>query len=176
MTYLVLFGKLVWFFLPVGFANMAPVFFRHSLRALGKPIQTVWFGEHKTWRGLLVATIFGGVIFMVQYGLASLWPAFQNISPYPYGSFPIWFGFLLGGAAIGGDLLKSFVKRRFHVAAGAAWFPFDQVDFLIGGLLALLIYASIPISHWVIVIGAGIIIPLLVNQIGYRLHLKDHPW
>lgn len=176
MDYLALFGKLVWFFLPVGFANMAPVFFRHGLAGLAKPIHVHWFGAHKTWRGLFVATIMGGVIFMVQYSLASLWPVFQNISPYRYETFPIWFGFMFGGAAILGDLIKSYVKRRFHVVAGAPWFPFDQIDFLLGGLLALMVFITIPLSHWVIVLGAGIIIHVLTNQLGYRLKLKDHPW
>lgn len=176
MSYLALFGKLVWFFLPIGFANMAPIFFKHSLTTLGRPIHEKWFGAHKTWRGLLVATVTGGIIFIIQAQLAAYWQIFQDISPYSYTSFPLWFGFLFGGAAILGDLIKSYCKRRFKIPAGDAWFPFDQIDFLLGGLAVLLLYVYIPISHWVIVLGAGMIIHVLTNQLGYRLHLKEHPW
>ena len=51
--------RLLWFFLPVALANMAPVLVKQRLAWLAKPIDggTMLFGNHKTWRGLGVAPL-----------------------------------------------------------------------------------------------------------------------
>ncbi|EKD78267.1 MAG: hypothetical protein ACD_41C00380G0001 [uncultured bacterium] len=101
---------------------------------------------------------------------------FQAIAAYSYSDFPWWFGFVFGLFAILGDLLKSFVKRRFRIADGAVWFPFDQIDFLVGALLALELFIDIDVLTWVLVLSLGISLHILVNRIGYRLHFKATPW
>ena len=51
-----------WFMLPAYFANMAPVFCKGTLSSLAKPINSKLFGEHKTWRGIIVAVFFAIII------------------------------------------------------------------------------------------------------------------
>ena len=57
--------KSLYFFLPAYFANMAPVLFK-KLNLLNKPVHEKLFGKNKTWRGLVVAVILGGIIFWLQ--------------------------------------------------------------------------------------------------------------
>lgn len=176
-------GKLIWFFVPAGVANMAPVLFRHTLPFLAIPIDNniqlagqPLFGKHKTWRGLLVGTLCAGLIFILQKYLSTISEMFASFSVYDYIHFPWWFGFLFGGFALLGDIAKSFFKRRFGIADGAMWFPFDQIDFVIGGTLAISLFISIDIATWLSVLGLAVFIHILVNRIGYHMGLKDTPW
>ncbi|EKD76240.1 MAG: hypothetical protein ACD_43C00181G0001 [uncultured bacterium] len=68
------------------------------------------------------------------------------------------------------------MKRRFHIAAGASWFPFDQIDFLVGALLALELFIDVDILTWVLALSLGISLHILVNRIGFHLHFKTTPW
>jgi CDP-diglyceride synthetase len=34
-----------------------------------------------------------------------------------------------------GDAVKSFFKRRLGITPGKSWFPFDQLDFVLGAIL-----------------------------------------
>jgi len=183
MDVIVWIGKLIWFFLPAGLANMSPVLVKKYWLGLAKPIDggvKLWgeslFGAHKTWRGLLVGTIAGGVLFGLQKSLAIAHPIFQNIAAYDYRALPWWFGFLFGFAAIFGDLMKSFFKRRFHIPDGAMWFPFDQVDFYVTSAFVLGLFVSIDAISWFIILSLGIIVHIGVNRIGYKLKVKDTPW
>lgn len=175
MEYVTDFGKLVWFFFPAGVANMAPVLVKRYWSGLAVPIHSGWFGDHKTWRGIMSATIFGGVMFGLQKTLA-MYTGTNEWSYYDYELFPYLFGFCFGLGAITGDLVKSFFKRRFRIKPGAAWFPFDQIDFVLGATLVLLLFVPVQATAWFMIIGGAIGFHFVVNQIGFRLKLKDHPW
>ena len=177
-------GQLFWFFLPVATANMAPVIFKNQLLALAKPIDggrlfrgQPLFGDHKTWRGLLVATLTGGVVFLLQWLLTEQFPEqLTNWAPFDLTQGPWWFGFLLGFGAIFGDLVKSFFKRRVNIAPGKTWFPFDQIDLIVFPLLMIGFFY--PTTSTTIVVTL-LLVPVLhvsVNRIGFWLHLKDTPW
>ncbi len=177
-------GQLLWFFLPVATANMAPVLFKNQLNALAKPIDggrlfrgQPLFGDHKTWRGLIVATLTGGVVFLVQWLLTQQFPQqLTNWAPFDITLGPWWFGFVLGFAAIFGDLVKSFFKRRVNIASGKTWFPFDQIDLIVFPLLTMGFFY--PITSITIIV-TQLLVPVLhvsVNRIGFWLHLKDTPW
>lgn len=183
MSILLLTAKLFYFFLPVAAANMAPVLFKSLLKPLAVPVDfgRRWsgepiFGDHKTWRGLLVATISGGLIFMLQQYLAQEHEGFRYLSPFDIRTAPIWFGFVFGFGAILGDLIKSFFKRRFHVGSGDIWFPFDQIDFLIGACVVASFYFEMTLAMFLLTISIGPIFHVLVNNIGFKLKLKDTPW
>ncbi len=183
MEALVWVGKLIWFFIPAGVANMAPVLFKHTLPFLAVPIDhnitlggQPLFGKHKTWRGLLIGSICAGLVFILQKYLSTISTVFSSMSAYEYSNFPWWFGFLFGGFALLGDMLKSFFKRRFRIADGAMWFPFDQIDFVIGATFAISLFAFVDISTWLTVLGLAIFFHILVNRIGYHIGLKDTPW
>lgn len=174
--------KLFYFFLPVCLANMAPVLLQHKFNFLAQPIDQgkKWrgreiFGSHKTWRGIIVATISGGLLYVGQYLLAMSNPIFNNL-PFNYLSAPIWFGFIISLAAILGDLMKSFFKRQFNIAAGKSWIPFDQWDFLITSTAVLYWYFFVPYYFWLLILGFGLFLHMAINRVGFWLKIKNTPW
>ena len=46
-------------------------------------------------------------------------------------------GLRFGIGAMAGDAVKSFFKRRADVPSGERWFPFDQIDFVVGALVLI---------------------------------------
>jgi CDP-2,3-bis-(O-geranylgeranyl)-sn-glycerol synthase len=98
------------------------------------------------------------------------------------------FGALVGGAALVGDAVKSYFKRRRGKEGGAPWVPFDQLDFVVFGLAAA--FAASPLladgwvveallGDWLVIATIVVLTPALhfiVNVIGYWLKLKDVPW
>jgi CDP-2,3-bis-(O-geranylgeranyl)-sn-glycerol synthase len=171
----------LYYFLPAYVANMSPNFFRKSLHFLGKPIDNGSMyrgkrilGDNKTWRGLIMGTIMAILTILIQRSLA-LNPTIAKISLFDYSLVPlptlIALGFLLGFGALAGDSIKSFFKRQSGVPSGTSWFPFDQLDFVIGGLLfSFLIF----IPSWQVMLIIIILSPVLhviVKYIGYLLKI-----
>ena len=176
MTTLITF---LWFFLPAAIANMAPVFASRlpGIKHWNSPIDhgKSWrgvrlLGDNKTWRGLLSGAILGALTAAAQYALYmpyvdSLWRA-------------ALLGAVLGFGALVGDSAKSFFKRQRRVPPGKAWIPFDQTDYIFGGLLfaAPLIareFYTIELVIAVIIIYGGL--HVLVSYIGYLIGLKKAP-
>jgi CDP-2,3-bis-(O-geranylgeranyl)-sn-glycerol synthase len=163
------------FFLPAGAANMAPVF-ANKIPLLNRWKTPVDFGltykgqrllgNNKTWRGIVCGTLLGGLTAVIVSKL--------NVNTVATID-PFWIGCLLGFGALAGDAIESYFKRLKGVKPGEAWFPFDQTDYIIGGLLAVSLF--IRLQLWVILtifivyFGAH----LLVAYCGYRLGLKDRP-
>lgn len=167
--------KLFYFYLPVALANMAPVLFKNYFLFLNKPIDDKLFGSHKTYRGIILATLSGGILYNLQYLLAQQFESF-NYLPFDYLSAPWFFGYLFSLSAILGDLLKSFIKRRFNIKPGELWFPFDQIDFILTSTLLATLFFPITIWHSFYVLFFGIFLHILINRIGYLLKLKKTPW
>lgn len=98
------------------------------------------------------------------------------------------FGFIVGFLALVGDAVKSYFKRRRGKERGAPWFPFDQLDFVVFGLIGYLIAAPLLpadwvwahlTDHWLIlttIVAGTPALHLMVNRIGYWLKLKEVPW
>ena len=163
------------FFIPAGTANMAPLFANKIplLNEWKTPIDlgrtykgTRIFGKNKTFRGLLCGVILASLTAFLIYHLFSV-PYSQTV-------------FVAGGAAMGfgallGDAVESFFKRRAGVAPGNAWFPFDQLDYIIGGLIISypILTPSLATIVRVIVLYFGL--HLLVSYIGYLLGFKEKP-
>lgn len=168
-----------WFFAPAGPANFAPVFankipilnkwhtpldFGKTYR--GKPI----FGENKTWRGLISGIVVGMFIAALQY---NIW-----IPPELAGkslAFYLTLGGLLGFGALAGDALESFAKRQASITPGKSWFPFDQIDYVIGGILASLLIVRLPLVIYVWILVLYFVLHLLFAYIAFLLKLKDKP-
>lgn len=172
----------IWAILPLGIANMAPVLVKR-IRLLEKPLDAghLWrgqplFGSHKTWRGLVAATIFGQVIFFILAWLGNYgaWKNFDNL--LHYSALPYYTGALLGLGAILGDLVKSFFKRRFGIASGKSWIPFDQIDYLLGGLIALSCVSEVKPAAAILILLFGVILHIIVNHIGYFLGIRETKW
>jgi len=163
------------FFLPAGISNMTPVFASRipGLRNWQTPLDfgKTWrghriFGPNKTWRGLLSGIVMGTLTGLLLYG-----PFFSDDHEI---TFLLVCASMSAGALIG-DAVESFFKRQRGVKSGDAWFPFDQTDYIIGGLLFTLPFGILPLwlIVWVFVIYFGL--HLISSYIGYLLSLKDKP-
>jgi CDP-2,3-bis-(O-geranylgeranyl)-sn-glycerol synthase len=176
----------LWFFAPAGIANVMPILAAKApgLQRWHTPVDggKTWrgqrlFGDHKTWRGVVTGTLAGMAFLWLQVSLGDHYAWAANINQeLPYGDTAIWLlGFLLGFGGLAGDMIKSFVKRQVPVKAGDSWFPFDQLDYIIGGLLlsALVVQLPVAVYVWVLIIFFGL--HLLFSYIGYKLHFKAKP-
>lgn len=163
--------KALYFFLPAYFANMAPVIFK-KVPFLAKPVNAKLFGVNKTWRGLVLATLTGTLIFLLQKQLYQLGGFWENIALIDYTGFSILLGALLAFGAILGDLVESYFKRKRGTAPGKQWFPWDQLDFVIGAfLLSFVIY--VPAIE--VIVMLLLLTPLLhvgTNHIAYYLKIR----
>jgi len=170
--------QVIWFIALFGLANMAPVFFK-KIPILSEPIDRgkTWrgkriFGDNKTWRGVIAAILVGFLFFLLQRYLFSRWDIFKTISITNYLALPWFFGALVGAGAIAGDLLKSFFKRRLNIPSGQPWIPFDQVDYLLGGLLAGLPFYKPGLIELILIIALGFILHLLFKFFGFILKIN----
>ncbi len=176
----------LWFFLPAGLANAAPVLFNKIpvLQNFNAPLDGKrtfrgkrLFGENKRWRGLVGGTLVGGLIGLLQMFLAWQWHWFNElVGLINYASvFSIVLGALLGAGALIGDAIESFFKRQCNVEPGRSWFPFDQIDYIIGGLLMSALVVRLPWSTYMLILFVWFGAHLLFSFIGYLLSLKDRP-
>ena len=168
-----------WFILPAYFANMAPVFMPDWLKLRnvrldfgktlkGKPI----LGNHKTLHGLLWAIVWGLGIGMAQKALCESY-GWIFCTGVPSG----WqIGLMLGLGAIVGDGIKSFFKRRTTMKPGAQWFPWDQIDYVLGAWAFSSMIVRVDWQIWAFLIIAAPILHYAVNFLGYKLGMKEVPW
>ena len=156
----------LYFFLPAYIANMAPVFAR-KWKFLNKPISVKYFGKHKTWRGILVATAAGLVTFILQqqFYTPSLWII-------DYTDFPFYFGAFMGLGAILGDLVKSYYKRKAEIKEGEPWHVFDQLDFVFGGIIGSFVVWVPPMRVVLVLLIASPILHVIVNYIGHKIGMR----
>ena len=141
-----------WYLLPAALGNhnascgnrlWLPLFIKNGLATLSVPIDfgakigdKEIFGKNKTWRGLLVGIITGILVAGLQAWLYKNNNFFMKNTIIDYNKINfILFGILLGGGALLGDLVESFIKRRLKLPSGRPWFPWDQSDWIIGAML-----------------------------------------
>ena len=150
----------------IGAANTAPLAAKNLLGARaawpvdggliffdGRPL----LGKSKTIRGVALGT---------------LAPALFT----PLVGYDILQGIAIGAAAMAGDLLSSFIKRRLRYAPSSQLIGFDHI-------LEALLPASIArswfgLTGWdvVYVVVAFIVLALLLSKLLYRLRLRDEPY
>lgn len=123
-------------------------------------------GDNKRLRGLLFGGLMGGLTAVIVSKLNT--NAIVTIEPF-------WAGVILGTGALLGDALESFIKRRRGISPGQTWYPFDQLDYVAGGLL--LIYPFVQLPQWalvtIVVVYFGL--HLVIAYLAYLLGLKDKP-
>lgn len=172
--------KVVWFLLPAGFANMAPIFAREifsnwttaidgGLTLQGERV----FGSHKTVRGFASGILTGTVIFFLQREMYERYSVVRDISMFDYSEFGIGLGILFGTGALMVDPIKIFLKRRLGIAAGRSWFPFDQIDWIIGTLLFVAPVVSFDVWFIGIALLTALLLSLFFKWVGYRVHLNE---
>lgn len=168
----------LWFFLPAGIANVTPVFLAKmpflsrwntpvdfGIKFRGRPL----LGTHKTVRGVLLGTLAGMLVFFLQTKSSAV------VSGLDYSQLTIWLGAALSFGALFGDMVKSFFKRQFNVASGKSWFPFDQLDYIVGGLVFSTIFVSLSLRQYIFIIVVWFLMHLTSSYIGYLLKLKKDP-
>lgn len=166
----------IYFLLPAYVANMCPVFATRLKIPPHTVIHEHYFGAHKRYRGFVAGYIGALLILLLQQYFQGT-GTMESFRMLDYNTINIWlYAFLFGFGAITGDLIKSFFKRRMNIASGRPWFPFDQIDLVIGALLFL---APFYFPGWAVVVTLIIITPLLhfvSNVVGYWLGIKKVWW
>jgi len=170
--------QIIYLFLPAGFANMAPVIFKW-IPFLNYPVDfnkkfkgNIIFGSHKTYRGFFFGILTAILVTYIQK-ICYLNTLEYNLIDYSKINI-ILFGFLVGFGALFGDLIRSFFKRRMNTQPGKPWFPFDQIDWVIGSWLFILIYIDNSLKIIFTAIILSLILHPLVNYIGYLLKFKKN--
>ena len=149
----------IWIYLPAYFANAAPV-------ALGggPPLDggekwldgKPFLGSHKTLRGSIVGILTGTLIGLLQ------------------GSLMV--GLTQGTGAILGDLISSFLKRRWDIAPGES-FPFlDQLDFIFIAIILSQYFTRASLQDMIIILIVTIPIHYFMNYLSWLIKMKEHPW
>jgi len=171
--------RVLYFFLPAYLANMAPVLVGKRLAALAVPLDfgaslggKRIFGDHKTWRGLIVGVAAGTVTFLAQRALYDAEVA-RPLAMLDYGALPAFLGSWLGLGALLGDAVKSFFKRRVGISPGSPWIGPDEIDFYLGAAAIAACVVSLPLVPFLLsipVVAAG---HLLSNVIAWALGLKS---
>lgn len=167
--------KILYLLLPAAFANMVPVFMK-KMNFLNYPLDfklkffgNRLFGNNKTFRGLVFGII-GSIVVVLLQSFLYEYEFFLNINLVNYSLVNVFgFGFLVGFGVLFGDLVSSFIKRRFGFKSGEHFFILDQINGGLGfGFLIVLTYfKSWNLFLWVILIW--FVGHLVIKYIGYLL-------
>lgn len=139
----------------------------------GRPI----FGSHKTWRGIVSGMLFATATLWIQqtvirHGIVP--DSFTGAADYA--RLPTWLlGPLFGLGALGGDAIESFFKRQHGTRDGGTWFPFDQLDYIIGAVLVSLPFFILTVRQYLLVFFIWFGMHLLSTYLGWLVGLKDQP-
>ena len=160
--------QLIYLMLPVYLANMAPPFVKYW-PGWNRPISRRWLGDHKTVAGFAF-----GVAAATGTAFAQSLVAWDG-SLVDYDGW-LALGLACGFGALGGDALKSLVKRRIGIAPGKPWIPADQLDFVVGGLVALFFFAPLGPADILWIVAISFVGDIAINQISFRLGIRDTKW
>ena len=174
-----------WFFAPAGVANMT-AFFSGKIPFLEKYSAPVDFGlkfrgkrilgSNKTVRGFITGVISAIAIVYFQIFLYSQFEFIRRLAYIDYSLInPLLFGFLSGFGALAGDSIKSFFKRQKSVSPGKSWFPFDQIDYILGGIVFTYFYIKLSAFDYLLLFLVWFLIHPLITITGFLLKLKKEP-
>ncbi|HSX08853.1 MAG TPA: CDP-archaeol synthase [Candidatus Saccharimonadales bacterium] len=175
----------LWFFAPAGLANMAAFVSGKIgfLKKLNYPVDCHLkvggkriLGDHKTVRGFLSAIVVGIIACFVEIVCYSNFFSIRELIPVDYYTVnPIILGGLLGLGALVGDSVKSFFKRRVNIEPGKSWFPFDQIDYIIGGIVFSAFYIHLSFGEYVLLFIVWFLLHPITTSIGYLLKIRHMP-
>ena len=161
-------AQLLYLMAPAYCANMAPPFV-HLFPVWNRPLSERWLGSHKTVTGVLAGLSVAVITALIQWRIR--WRG--GLIDYDY--WPA-IGLLLVSGAMGGDLAKSFLKRRIGIAPGGRWIPADQLDFVAGALLLIAHRAGLTWWDIGITLAVSFFGDVAVNQLAFRLGIRDTAW
>jgi len=160
--------QLAYLMLPAYLANMAPPFTRYW-PGWNRPISRKWLGDHKTVVGFGAGFTVAMAATFVQSKLN--WHG----GLLPYAEWPL-LGLAFGVGAMGGDSLKSFVKRLKGIPPGRPWIPMDQLDFVVGSLLLVMPIARVEWPDIVMIIFVSFAGDIVVNHLSFALGIRESEW
>lgn len=118
----------------------------------GKPI----LGRNKTIRGCISGVLAGALVGLIQGNLLG--------------------GFMQGLGAILGDLISSFMKRRFDYQPGSSMPIVDQLDFITLAVILSYPFQITNLASVAIIMLITIPIHYGTNYVAWLLKLKKNPW
>ena len=160
--------QLLYLMLPIYFANMAPPFVRYW-RGWNPAISAPQLGSHKTVVGFVL-----GIVTAVAAAFAQSRAGWSG-SLVAYEQW-ILMGMAMGAGAMLGDSAKSFFKRRLEIAPGKSWIPFDQLDFVAGGLLALLPWIRLSVLDIAAIFALSFLGAICVNHLSFYSGIREAKW
>ncbi|HID72560.1 TPA: CDP-archaeol synthase [Candidatus Micrarchaeota archaeon] len=113
-------------------------------------------GDGKTWEGLLLGTLLGGVAGALVY------------IPFGISENP----FLMAFLGLLGDMMGSFAKRRMGLERGEHAPLLDELDFLAPPLM----YALPPAADVAVILVVTPFLHRLASAAGYAAGVKREPW
>lgn len=119
----------------------------------GRPL----FGPSKTIRGLVCAIAATALVA-------------------PLLGFAATTGLAAGAAAMLGDLISSFIKRRLGLSSSAMALGLDQIPESLLPLIALWPILTLTLADAVVILAAFFSGELLLSRLLYRLHIRDRPY
>lgn len=172
--------QILYLFLPAGLANMAAPFGAMILPQLSFPADfgktfrgKRIFGDHKTIRGFVLGALAGVLCLYLQKYLYLSSSFFKSMSLIDYSTIPPIFGLSLGLGSLIGDAIKSFFKRQAGINPGLPWFPWDQIDWIIGALIFAVPFMSVTPLIVISFLMVGLLTHLLVKLLGFFLRLNS---
>ncbi len=122
----------------------------------------------------MTAALTGMFIFWLQKYFYIM--GFTQWALIDYSDFSIWLGFWIGLGAIVGDLVKSYYKRKAGLAPGEKWIPFDQLDFVIGGIMGSWILYVPSAGVVFILILVSPLLHIIATKFAYLLKIRKEKW
>ena len=173
------FLSVLYLFLPAGLANMAPPFAAMLFPKANYPLDFRLkfrghrlFGDHKTFRGLFSGIVLGLLSIYLQKYLDRFY-FFNSLSLIDYSRISPLFGFSLGLGALMGDAVKSLFKRQIGVKPGHTWFPWDQIDWIIGSAIFAIPFIEVTLNLAITYLLVGLLAHLISKVIGFFLRIND---
>ena len=118
----------------------------------GRPL----FGSSKTIRGIIVAVIAASACAPV-FGVA--WTT----------------GFLIGLAAMAGDLVSSFVKRRIGYPPSSRALGLDQIPESLLPALACTSLLALTAADVILVVALFSVGELILSRLLFKMHIREQP-
>jgi len=78
-------------------------------------------------------------------------------------------GILQGIGALGGDIIKSLIKRSIGIPPGAPWPIFDGIDYILGSLLVMFLWYTPTFLVMLFLIILAPLMSLIANIGAYTL-------
>ncbi len=119
----------------------------------GRPL----FGKSKTLRGILLSILLTAAGALVM-------------------GLDLTIGAKVAIAAMAGDLLSSFVKRRLNLPSSSQALGLDQVPESLFPILACRDALSLTIADIALGVGAFFVGELILSRFLFQVHLRDEPY